>query len=444
MKKRIDFKQVDAVLIKAFKKIYPYDLARLYYSLSVDEKLRLLVLLKNRQLSDLFVELEIDEQKELVGFLDISGQKELLNNLESDDLKAFVEDSGDEKTKLLSLLTNVKRKTIELLLTYDDDLAASIMSTDFIVASQEMTIKEVTNKIVTTAKEQDYIDTIFIIDKDFTLVGIIDLKRLITARATDQLESIMIKNFQFVYTDESIERVIHKVKDYDRNSIPVIDSKKRIIGIVTADDIFDEIVENTEQDYQKLALLQDHETSSTAIKRVRQRMPWLLTTVILNLIMASFLSVFEATLAQVAALILFQPLLLGMAGNIGIQSLAVTILGLHLEEFDSNKMPKRHVSKEIIIGGINSSIIAIFSFVLVIIFLTLIPIGTQMPKEIAFIVCIAVFVSMFVSSILGVMVPLIFNKLKIDPATASGPIMTTINDVVALVTYFGVATLFLL
>lgn len=445
MKNKLNFRASDETLIKVFKKLYPYDLALLYAESDSAEKARLIYLLECEQLSDLFVELEIDGQIDLFYRLELAKQKELLDDLESDDLKGFIKDIDVLKREsILKLLTIVKRKTISLLLTYEDDLAASIMSTDFITILNDATIKEATNKIVTTSKDQDYIDTIFIIDKTDKMVGFIDLKQLITARGTQHLDNIMVKSFQFVYEDESIEKAVQKVKNYDRNSIPVLNSKNEIIGIVTADDIFDEIVESTEQDYQKMALLSDHESSSTAVKRVKQRMPWLMTTVILNLVMAGMLSFFEATLAQVAALALFQPLLLGMAGNIGIQSLAVTILGLHLEEFDSKKMPKKHIMKEVVIGGINSALIALAAFVLVTVFLTVIPVGDQTPKEIALVVFIAVFVSMFVSSIMGVLVPLSFNKMKIDPAAASGPIMTTINDVVALVTYFGVAALFLL
>ncbi|MFH0767027.1 MAG: magnesium transporter, partial [Bacillota bacterium] len=234
---------------------------------------------------------------------------------------------------------------------------------------------------------------------------------------------------------------IQTVKDYDRNSIPVLDNKRHIIGIVTADDVFEEIVENSEDDYEKMALIHDHDSSSSAIRRSTQRLPWLMIAVILNLIIATFLSLFEATLVEVTALILFQPTILGMAGNIGTQSLAVTILGLHLEEIDSKKTPKKYVIKEMTVAFINSLLLATAAFVFVSVFLSLVPIGNQVPISIAYVVFISVFASMFIAGSMGVFVPLMFNRHGIDPSAASGPIMTTINDVVTLVIYFGIATL---
>ena len=440
---RINFKHSDNALKKQLKKIHPFDLAELYPYLSDDDKARLVILIDSSKRADMFVELDIDEQIELIHLLDTSEQKSLLRQLESDDLKEFISLIEDEEIKqeMISLLSKVRQKSIELLMQYDEDLAASIMSTEFITIHQDMSIKEATHAVITTSNDSDYIDTIFVIDDENKVVGVIDLKDLIIARANKELKEIMNEEFQFVYEDESIEKAIQTVKDYDRNAIPVLDHEDRMIGIVTGDDLFDEIIESHEYDYQKMALLNDHETNSSAITRSKQRLPWLMIAVVLNLLIASFLSIFEATLAQVTALVLFQPLILGMAGNIGTQSLAVTILGFHLEAFDAKEMPKQHVTKEVFIGLMNSFILSVLSFGFAFIFLTLIPTGNQQPIDIAFVVFIAVFSSMFISACMGVLIPIILKKYGSDPAVASGPIITTINDVVALVIYFGVATI---
>ncbi|MBE0701488.1 MAG: magnesium transporter, partial [Acholeplasmataceae bacterium] len=310
----------------------------------------------------------------------------------------------------------------------------------FLTISKETSIKDATAKIIAISKEQDYIDTIFVID-DKMIVGIIDLKQLIIARSTDHLEDIMVEDFHFIYEDESIEKAIQTIKDYDRNVIPVLSREDHLMGIVTADDIFDEIIESHDEDYHKLALVHDHDIDDSAFKRSSQRLPWLMIAVVLNLLIASFLSIFEATLAEVTALVLFQPLIMGMAGNIGTQSLAVTLLGLHVEELDNKKMPKKYIIKETFVGLFNSLSLGIASFIVAYGFLLLIPTGSQRGFDVAFIVFIAVFASMFISAIMGVLIPLTLNRLKVDPAVASGPIMTTINDVVALVIYFGIATI---
>ena len=163
--------------------------------------------------------------------------------------------------------------------------------------------------------------------------------------------------------------------------------------------------------------------------------------VILNLVIATILSFFEVTLVQVVALVLFQPTILGMAGNIGTQSLAVTILGLHLEEIDGKKKARKHALKEMTVGLINSLLLATAAFAFVSIFLSIVPTGNQVPFAIASVVFISVFASMFIAGTMGALVPLIFNHFHIDPSAASGPIMTTINDLVTLIIYFGIATL---
>lgn len=443
MLKKINFKHSDEQLKKAFKPIFAYDLALYYPLLNDDEKKRLLNLVGLDKMTDMFVELDVEDQLDLLTHLEDSRKKSLFRNMESDDLKEFIEDiEEDERPALLALLSKVKAKTISLLLTYEEDSAASIMSTDFVTIPVDSTIKEATDHVIKDSKEQDYIDTIFVLDDDKRIIGLMDLKDLIRARSNASLAKIMIDDFQFVYADETIEKAIQTVVDYDRNAIPVLDSDDHVIGIVTADDVFDEIIEATESDYQKMALLSDHETSSSSWFRSKQRLPWLMLAVVLNLLIASFLSIFEATLAEVTAIVLFQPLILGMAGNIGTQALAVTILGIHKNEFDGKNIPRNHIMKELIIGLINSVLLATAAFLFVTGFLTLFPTqDTQLPYQMGIVVFIAVFASMFISALMGVFVPMILHRNNQDPAAASGPIMTTINDLVALVIYFGIATL---
>ncbi|MBN2299944.1 MAG: magnesium transporter [Acholeplasmataceae bacterium] len=445
MSKKINFKHSDDALKKTFKSLHAYDLAVLFDQLDHDEKIRVIHLVDSMKLADIFVSLEEEDQLEFFDLLDTSKKKLILKNMESDDLKAFIENIDENRQEeIINLLSAVKRKAIRLLLAYDEDLAASIMSTDFITISQDLPVKEATDLIVKTSKEQDYIDTIYVINDDKKMIGFVDLKQLIMTRGNKKISDVMEEDFQFVYVLDSIEKAIQTVRDYDRNSIPVLDQGHHVLGIVTADDIFDEIVESSEEDYQKLASISDFDSTSSAIRRSAQRLPWLMIAVVLNLATASFLSIFEVTLVQVAALILFQPTILGMSGNIGTQSLAVTILGLHLEEIDSKKMPKKHVYKEMTIAFINSLTLALVAFTYVTVFLTIVPIGNQTPLQISTVVFLSVFMSMFIAGSMGALVPVIFNHFGIDPSAASGPIMTTINDVITLVIYFGIATLAIL
>lgn len=439
---KMNFKNNNQELQTKLQEMRAYDLAVLYRKQKVEVKKRMLSLLDDIQTKNLFIELYFEEQRDLLSFLNSAEQKKLLNHLESDDLKEFIiELPNDEREVIFNLLPKVRGKAIRLLLEYDEDLAASIMTNEFITIEVDASIKEATNKLVTSSQEQDYIETLFIVDNKKRLLGVVDLKDLIIARANVKLAEIMNDDFHFVYDNDTIEKAIQTVQEYDRNVIPVLNHDDQIIGIITAEDVFDEMVADHDFHYQKMALLNDHEMDSTAFRRVSQRLPWLMIDVVLSLVLAVILSIFEATFIQVAALVLFQPLILGMAGNIGTQSLAVTILGLHIGDVSSHKISKTHVMKEALVGLINSFILAVSAFVFVTIFLSLVPTGTQSPVSIAIVVFLAIFGSMFVSAIIGAVLPIIFKKMNIDPAAASGPIMTTINDVVALVLYFGIATL---
>ncbi len=440
--KKINFKHTDDHLKKTFKNYFAYDLAMLYPTFDETEKKRVLSLIGLEKMTDMFVELDTELQYELFFLIEDPRKRSLFVSLEIDDLKEFFSHlDEEEKASLMPFIPKYKAKTLEYLMTYDEDLAASIMSTDFITLFKDVTIKEATHKVITSSKENDFIDILFAVDDDKRILGIIDLKNLIIARPNTKLESLIEEDFHFVYENESIEKAIETVMDYDRNAIPVLDSEDRVIGVITADDIFDEIIEDREYDYQRMALLSDHESSSSALTRSKQRLPWLMIAVVLNLFIALFISSFEATFTEVAALVLFQPLILGMAGNIGTQSLAVTILGLHLNTFDSNQLPKKHIIKEVWVGLMNSLILGFSSFLLAFTFLNVSKTGSQRPIEVGAIVGIAVFFSMFISALVGVFVPILLNRVKQDPAAASGPILTTINDLVASVVYFGIATI---
>ena len=442
MKRKINFKHTDYQLKKVLNGYFAYDLSQTYPSFDDDERKRVLSLLGLEKLTDMFVELDTNLQYELIFLLEPQRRKSLFVSLEIDDLKEFfIELDEEERASLYPYIPKYKIKTLEYLLTYDEDLAASIMSTDFIVVHKDDTIKEATHKVITSSKENDYIDLIFVVDDEKRILGVIGLKNLIMARASTKLEHLIEDDFHFVYEDESIEKAIETVMDYDKNAIPVLDKDDHVLGIVTADDIFDEIIEDREYDYQRMALLNEHESTSSAWMRTKQRLPWLMIAVVLNLFIALFISSFEATFQEVAALVLFQPLILGMAGNIGTQSLAVTILGLHLKDIEIDTLPKRHVKKEVLVGLLNSLILGVSSCMLAFTFLSLSKTGSQRPIEIGLIVGIAVFLSMFISAIVGVFVPIGLTKVKQDPAAASGPILTTINDLVASIVYFGIATI---
>jgi magnesium transporter len=446
MRKHLNFKHSDESLKKVLKNLHPYDIAVIYESLEDIEKHRLITLIPLEKMAEVFVELGIENQKEVFKTLTDITKKSLLRKLETDELKAFIEmyDTHEERDAIVQMLSKVKAKTIQLLLTYEEDEAASIMMTEFFAIDQNITIKEATSLIVLKSKDNDYIDTVFIQDEQKKCIGHIDLQDLIIARPNQKLNQLMVKDFPFVYANDSIEEAIQYVLDYDKNVIPVLNNEHEILGIITADDIFDELIEDYEDEYESFSQISDHDISLSSLQRSKQRLPWLMIGVILNLLTITILSTFSATIEQVTALILFQPMILGMAGNIGTQALAVTILGIHQADFKEKQEAKKHIISELLIGLINSLLLGVIAFIFVQIYLTILNMTMQQPVDIAFTVFISLTIAMFISSILGSVVPIIFDRLNIDPASASGPLMTTINDIVSLVIYFSIATVMFL
>ena len=442
MAKKVNFRHSDESLKKTFLNIHAYDLARIFERENDEHQEKIIMLCPIERLADIFVELEEDDQQMLFSMLDESRQKKMLRMLESDDLKAFIEIfEGEQQNNLLDLLPKYKAKTIRLLLTYEEDQAAYIMTTDFMALNINLSIKEATNTIISHAKETDYIDTIFIVDDNGLLQGTIDIKDLIIARPSASIHQIMDEHSAYVYADDTIEQAIQQVRDYDEHALPVLERDGRLLGIITADDIFDEIIEDYEDDYERMAQITDYESATSAFQRSRKRLPWLLIGVLLNLLTITILLNFGATLEQVTALILFQPMILGQAGNIGTQALAVTILGIHRHDLDQHKDAMKHFVKEFSIGLINSLMIAGIAFIYVSIYLNLLHIGSENPLKVALAVFAALLTVMTISSMMGTLVPMTLSKMKVDPAAASGPFMSTINDIISLVVYFSIATL---
>jgi magnesium transporter len=225
--------------------------------------------------------------------------------------------------------------------------------------------------------------------------------------------------------------------DYDKMSVPVLDSEGHMVGIITADDVLEEVVENFDNDFKGLAQVQNIETYDSGFTRYLKRMPWLLMALVFKIVIALFLGVFEETIAAVTALVLFQPLILDMSGNIATQSLAVTLL------HDENTS-KKHMLREINIGVLNGLLMSILTFILSVSFLSILNYNIIDALFISTQVSLALWVAIIVAAMIGVLIPTVLIKFKKDATIASGPLITTLNDLIALSIYFTIATLFLL
>lgn len=451
--KMLDFNKSNYSLRRELKNMAPYDIAALFPELEVEEWLRIFQLIGVKKSAIVFSRLSENLQMEVFDELDETKKKQILEHLEVDELKEFISFYDEEEQKeVLGFVKEDKANIIKDLLIYSKHLAPSIMTTEFLSIGSDYSVKQATSYIFNNVKENDYIDTIYIVNHDEQLIGTLALKDLIIARSNDSITELMAKDFHFIYHDHPVKEAIEVVRNYDLTALPVIDHQGYLLGIITADDVLEQMIDDYDNLYRKLAFLPTREEPATGLQRSLKRLPWLTLTTIINLVMATiFLLVpaFELTLSEVFALVLFQPLVLDMAGNIGTQNLAVTILGIHKNELSTASSRKKYFQKELLIALFNSVIIAALGFIVVSIFsLITRQVNTSgeliPPYKLGLVVGAALFAGMFISAILGTFLPMFFTKRKIDSDNASGPVLTTLADIIALLTYYLIAAIMLL
>ena len=436
----MDYKDLDLLT-----KGHPLDIARMIENADPDRQFDLLNQLPLERMNAVFIELSDELALSYIDSLPVEKKKALLNTLEMDEVRNLLEDvESAEAGEMLSLLAGSKQQKMIRMLEYDEDCAASLMTTDFMVIQEGTSIADATGNLIKTVKDSDFIDELFVVDSEQKYLGSIELKNLLAARKGDKLDQITELNQTVIYEHDTVHTAIQKLRDYDDTVMPVLNEEEHLIGIITADDILDIMIDEYEENVERLVAIGDYEEDSSALVRSKQRLPWLLASIILNLVIDAFLSLFQNTIEQITALVLFQPMILGMAGNIGTQAIAVTILGLHHDKLGGLDETKNHIRNEVMIGLLNSLIVGFFGFIISFVFLSFVNMGSQSPFYLAIVVGSSLAGGMFISAICGVFIPIALDRMKVDPAVASGPIISTINDLFALVVYFAIATAMLL
>lgn len=345
-----------------------------------------------------------------------------------------------DRTMLIDLMGDELKRQIMLLNSFDEDETGSRMSTNYITVPSGIGVRQAMNLLVEQAADHDNISTIYVLDGQGTFLGAIDLKDLIIARDGTPLQSIVMTSYPYVYASEQINDCLGRIKDYSEDSIPVLDADNKLIGVLTSQDITELVDDELGEDYAKLAGLSAAEDLNEPLKKsIRKRLPWLIILLGLGIVVSSVVGVFEGVVAQIPLLIAFQSLILDMAGNAGTQSLAVTIRVL-MDEHISGRQKRCLILKEMRIGFANGLVLGILSFALIGAYLFVWKCqSVSMSFAISACTGIALLFAMILSSLSGTAVPLLFRKLKVDPAAASGPFITTINDLIAVVTYYGLA-----
>lgn len=420
------------------------DIAGALELLNKEERNRLYSILDTETLAGV---LEYSEQRnEYIGELGIRKKIDILSRLETTTTVEYLHqlEKADRDT-LLELMDDDIKREIKLLSSFDEDELGSKMTTNYISIRAGISVRQAMHELIEQAADNDNISTIYVVDEDETLVGAIDLKDLIIARADTRLDSITMTSYPYVYANEQIEGCIERIKGYSEDSIPVLDSNNKLKGVLTSQDITQLVDDEMGDDYAKLAGLSTEEDLHEPVKRsIGKRLPWLIILLGLGLVVSSVVGVFENVVAHLTLIVSFQSLILDMAGNVGTQSLAVTIRVL-MDEKISGKQKIHLISKEARVGLANGFVLGVLSIAFIGLYLLALkghPV--TLAFSVSFCVGIALLVSILLSSIIGTVIPLILKKLNIDPAVASGPLITTINDLVAVVTYYGLAWILLI
>ena len=370
----------------------------------------------------------------------------VVSNMDSDDaMDLFEELNEEDKYKLLKRLDKEAKEDVQKLLSYEEDQIGSCMTNNYIVVRNDVTIREAMSTLVKQAGEHDNIQTLYVIDENGIFAGAIDLKDLIIAREHDNLQDIISSSYPYVYEHEKISECMEILTDYEEDSIPVLTQDKKIAGILTSSDIVELVDDEMGDDYAKLAgLTEEEDLNEPTIVSMKKRLPWLIALLFLGMAVSSVVGMFESIVAVLPIVICFQSLVLDMAGNVGTQSLAVTIRVL-MDENLSGKKKIALLFKEMKIGFLNGASLAIMALVFLGVYIHLFKHYAWISSFlISGCVGISLIVAMVISSLVGTIIPMFFHKINIDPAVASGPLITTINDLVAVITYYGLSGLVLI
>lgn len=430
------------------KKLEDYhenDIASIWEDLTKEERIKVYRLLGNDTVSEIFTYLGDDVSRYLEE-LGMENAADILESMDADDAVDILDEMEDEKSdQFIRLMDEEARHDIGLIQSYEDDEIGSKMTTNFIVIERGLTIPGAMKELVKQAADNDNISTIYVVDQNECFCGAVDLKDLIIARKYMALEDLITTSFPYVYAKETIDDCIEELKDYSEDSIPVLDYDKKILGVITAQDIVEVVDEEMGEDYARLAgLTAEEDLNEPLLESMKKRIPWLAVLLALSLVVSAVVGIFEQVVSQLTLVVSFQSLILGMAGNAGTQSLAVTIRVL-MDENLTGGQKLRLMFKEMRVGLVNGFLLGVLSMVFIGLYIELAK-GRGLGFSFAVSACIgfSLMIAMLISSVMGTVIPMLFHKIKVDPAVASGPLITTVNDLVAVVTYYGLAWILLI
>lgn len=420
-----------AYIDKRIIQLHPADIAEIIDELDADEAKFIYQHLDNDRQGEVLMELEDDVRQQFIELLNPKQLARQLENLDSDDaVDVLGELDVDRQLEVISEMDNEDAEQLVKLLNYDESSAGGLMQTEFIKAKLDWPVNRCVIELRRQAEDVEKVFTIYVVDNEDRLVGFLSLKSLLFAEKKALVKDIyQDKNMVYVTTNVEGEEVARIMDKYDLVSIPVLNLQKKLVGRITIDDIVDVIREEADKDFQMASGISESVESTASIWRMsRSRMPWLLIGMLGGILGAQVIGNFETQIGKIPALAFFIPLVAAMGGNVGVQSSAIVVQSIANGTNQFSSILSK-VKKEALLGMLNGIVCSIIIF-LITWLLQNVMLGLS--------VSVALFIVIFFAAIFGTLIPLILNKYNIDPAVATGPFITTLNDVVGLFIYFMV------
>ena len=424
-------------LTEYLEEVHNVDIAESFEEIESDEELlRVFNLLSDENKAEILEEADEDLQKRILYLIPEDEVLEIFSYMSPDDIADILGYIGFTKSK--SLLNQMKRSEankLRELLGYADDSAGGIMTTQYIAFKKNLNIKEVMEKIKLIAPRTEYIETIFVLDLDGTVIGEADLRDILIADENTLLEDITNENILSVRPNDDQEEVARLVSRYGLKVVPVINKRKNLLGIITIDDVVDVIQEENTEDILKLAGAGDDESLSTNLSEsMKKRLPWLLINLVTAFLASFTVGLFSKTIDTVVALAVAMPIVSGMGGNAGTQSLAVTIRSIALGEYYEDENFEVSI-RYVFLGFLNGIVLGIICGIIIYFMFG--------NKYLSLIIFLSMIGNCIIASLVGYLIPIGLKAIKVDPAMASAVLLTTITDVCGFFLFLGRATIYL-
>lgn len=428
----------DAAQLKAIlSEMHPADIAELCDEIDIDEARFVYRQLDNETAADVLIETDEDARKELLEVLPSETiARKFIDYMDTDDAVDIIQEMDEDKQEeVLSHIEDIEQASdIVDLMQYDENTAGGMMGTEMVVVNENMSMPECLTEMRLQAEDMDEIYNVYVVDNENRLKGVFPLKKMITNPSVSKVKYVMDEDLITTKVDTPIDEVVQLIEKYNLVAVPVIDSIGRLQGQITVDDVIDELREQQEHDYQLASgITADVETTDNVFRQTRARIPWLLIGMFGGILNSMLLGNFEGSFAAHPELLLFIPLIGGTGGNVGTQSSALVVQGLANGSLDTNNIV-RQVFKESLVALINASILSLLVFGY-----NMIRYGYLAPVTYA--VPLSLFVLVIIGTLWGTMLPLLFEKIHIDPAIATGPFVQITNDLLGIAIYIGVISL---